>query len=121
MCKRSRTRQWATGVPMLALLAILTATSIGRADDLTEGKEIYEMRCVLCHGPDGRGDGPAGMVFEPPPADLSLADYWKTKTPEQVRDAIVKGKPGTAMVPFGQMLSSSEIDSLLAYLRSFAP
>ena len=120
MSKRSRTKQHATGVPVFALVVILTAAAIGRADDLTNGKEIYEKRCVLCHGPDGRGDGPAGMVLEPPPTDLATADYWKARTPEQVRDAIVKGRPGTAMVPFGQ-LSSREIDSLLAYLRSLAP
>ena len=118
MYERSRTKQYATG--MLALVAILTAAAAGRADDVTNGKEIYEKRCGLCHGPDGRGDGPAGMVLEPPPTDLATADYWETRTPEQVRDAIVKGKPGTAMVPFGQ-LSSREIDSLLSYIRSLAP
>jgi mono/diheme cytochrome c family protein len=42
------------------------------ATTLEEGKQLYATYCFVCHGPEGRGNGPvagAAMV----PADLTLA------------------------------------------------
>ncbi len=50
------------------------------------GKSIYKMRCVACHGPGGKGDGPASKALNPKPADHTSAKtqaqsdgelYWK--------------------------------------------
>jgi S-disulfanyl-L-cysteine oxidoreductase SoxD len=40
---------------------------------LERGLFIYETYCQVCHGADGRGDGPVGALFVPPPMDLNLA------------------------------------------------
>ncbi|MBM4246324.1 MAG: c-type cytochrome, partial [Deltaproteobacteria bacterium] len=31
---------------------------------------LYQRKCAPCHGPTGRGDGPQGIYFAPPPRDL---------------------------------------------------
>lgn len=36
------------------------------------GRFLYELYCSDCHGPSGRGDGPAAADMDPGPADLSL-------------------------------------------------
>src|SRR5512139_647352 len=41
--------------------------------DSRKGKIVYEKSCVLCHGPQGRGDGPVGKTINPPAADFTSA------------------------------------------------
>ncbi len=40
--------------------------SSSAAQDLSKGKAIYEKLCLICHGPQGKGDGPTGKVLIPP-------------------------------------------------------
>jgi mono/diheme cytochrome c family protein len=35
------------------------------------GAEMYAQYCAACHGPSGKGDGPAAPAFKTPPADLT--------------------------------------------------
>jgi hypothetical protein len=35
------------------------------------GKQTYLEYCAVCHGPDGRGTGPAASALKDPPADLT--------------------------------------------------
>jgi mono/diheme cytochrome c family protein len=35
------------------------------------GADLYAQRCADCHGPRGRGDGPAAKDLQPPPPDLT--------------------------------------------------
>jgi len=100
------------------LLSWLGAAVAGNAE---RGKQIYQSRCAFCHGESGKGDGPAGVALKPPPANFAAADFWKTATEQQMKDAIKNGRPGTAMVPFGTSLSSEDIADLLALLKTFAP
>ena len=36
-----------------------------------EGERIFQESCAPCHGPSGRGDGPAGIALRTRPADLT--------------------------------------------------
>ncbi len=38
---------------------------------IAEGRALFQARCAACHGPRGRGDGPAAGALQPPPADLA--------------------------------------------------
>ncbi len=38
---------------------------------LERGKELYTINCVLCHGVDGKGDGPVASHLENKPFDLT--------------------------------------------------
>lgn len=35
------------------------------------GRQYFVRYCSACHGVEGRGDGPAASVLQPPPADLT--------------------------------------------------
>ena len=41
------------------------------AGDSAKGKAVYEKYCMACHGPQGKGDGPAGKLLKPPAADFT--------------------------------------------------
>jgi mono/diheme cytochrome c family protein len=38
----------------------------------TSGKAMYAEYCAVCHGPTGKGDGPAAAALKKRPSDLTL-------------------------------------------------
>lgn len=56
-------------------------------------KEIWQTRCVTCHGPGGKGDGPAGVALNPKPGDFTSEEWQKSVTDEHIQKAIVGGGP----------------------------
>lgn len=105
----------------MALMVALAAALLGApawAGDTAKGKTVYDARCSFCHGSGGKGDGPAGAALQPRPTNFTDPGFWKTASPEMIKLIIVSGKPGTAMVPFGQTLKPEEIDDVMAYVQS---
>ena len=39
---------------------------------VASGEEMFNTYCAVCHGKDGKGDGPAASEFKIPPANLTL-------------------------------------------------
>ena len=92
-------------------------TSSGADGNSGQGRVLYEKLCAVCHGPQGKGDGPAGKALVPPPADFTSAASKKKSTAELQR-IIEQGKPGTAMIAWKGQLSANDIADLVAYLNS---
>lgn len=54
-----------------------------KATSAASGKQMYESYCAVCHGADGRGNGPAAVALKTPPPDLTkLASANEGKFPE---------------------------------------
>ena len=59
------------------------------------GSAMYKQYCAACHGPMGRGDGPAAFTLKTPPADLStLAARNMGKFPREYVENILRFGPG---------------------------
>ncbi len=91
-------------------------------DVVAKGKAIYEGKgtCVNCHGVRGHGDGPGATNLNPPPRVFRSRGFWKHRTEGEVFWVIKHGSPGTAMIPFGGLLTDEEIWTVMQYERSFA-
>jgi len=85
----------------------------------TPGREIYVAKCQSCHGPEGRGDGPASRALPKRPRDFTQASFWASTTDQQVRAEILTGLPGTIMRGFP--MPEQQLDQLVEYLHSLAP
>jgi mono/diheme cytochrome c family protein len=92
--------------------------SVDAASDPAKGKALYEKHCLVCHGPQGKGDGPAGRMLKPPAADFTSAES-KKKPEGDLRQVVEIGKPGTAMGPWKCQLSQAELSDLMGYVLTF--
>jgi len=100
---------------------------------MTSGEEMFKTYCATCHGPGGRGDGPAAEALKRPPADLTqLARKHDGKFPDAYVAAKLRSvdQPvhGSKEMPvWGPLLSSVSrntaetqlrINNIVAYIGS---
>ena len=102
---------------LLTCLFLLPLHPAGAAPDAAKGKGLYEKYCVACHGPQGKGDGPAGRMLKPPAADFTSAAS-KKKSEAEFMLVIENGKPGTAMGPWKGQLSQVELSDLTRFVMT---
>src|SRR5450631_694914 len=91
------------------------------------GTKVFAQRCVVCHGPDGRGNGPAAAALIPRPRDFTLADFRYRSTaagsPPADSDLIFtvsNGLSASAMPGFGDILSEAEIQAVVVQVKGFS-
>ena len=49
--------------------------------DAPTGQRVFAQRCAVCHGPDGRGNGPAAPSQIPRPRDFTQGQFKYQSTP----------------------------------------
>lgn len=79
------------------------------------GAKVFVQRCALCHGPEGRGDGPGSVALKPKPRNFHDQAYMSSRTDAQLLEVIHKGKG--AMPRWGGVISEAEMQSVLGYVR----
>jgi mono/diheme cytochrome c family protein len=81
-------------------------------------EKTFESLCAACHGPKGKGDGPAAIAFNPKPADFTNPELWAGRTDADIGKWITEG---VRMMPaFGQQLKPDQIKELASYVRSLS-
>ena len=66
-------------------------------ESLARGKYLYEMNCLVCHGPQGRGEGPVGKKFiTKAPVDFN-DDYTQDQADGQLFFTLTRGRE---LMPF---------------------
>lgn len=92
------------------------------AEARSQGSQVYEHYCRICHGELGQGDGFNSTNLAVPPRDFSDEEFWKSATEDKLRAAITGG--GTAvgksvlMPAWGNTLSDEQVRTVIAYLRT---
>ena len=113
---------------LLVMVLILTMPEVSANPPLAyEGRRLYVSYCMLCHGPEGKGDGPLAKVMEINPADLSTtvrsrSDTILTKIITGEGRQTITGRDrhnllNQAMPEWKDVFSDSQVQALIAYLR----
>jgi len=84
--------------------------------DLVQGKELFRVFCVPCHGESGKGDGLVGKKYVPAPADLRPGSG-AAKLSDGVLFAIISNGLG-GMPAFRADLQPGERWRIVAFLRT---
>ncbi len=84
-----------------------------------KGKKLYlDNGCPVCHGDQGRGDGPLADGLKNKPRNFKDYEEMKRMPTIRMEQAIHNGLEGTAMPAFSYF-SDAQIEALTNYLRSF--
>lgn len=91
---------------------------ISNAADIENGKNIYGKKCVFCHGQGGNGDGPVAASLPTKPGNFADKEKMSQRSDAELKEIILNGKP--PMPSFKGQLSDTDIDDIIAYIRTFA-
>lgn len=77
-------------------------------ETLKRGRELYLEHCAVCHGKEGRGDGPAASGMNPPPADFQDLEHSSVYGPGEKYWIIGNGSPETGMPGFAARIEPED-------------
>jgi cytochrome c oxidase cbb3-type subunit III len=93
-----------------------------RPGNRESGKRIYADYCAVCHGKEGKGDGPIVAMFGPKPFAFTDKAAMATKRDLDLYFAIFEGGEAvgkSAFMPaWGGLLKEQEISDVIAYIRT---
>lgn len=96
-----------TALPLAAIL-VSGFCAYAQASDIFNGRDVYELQCLNCHGADGR-------AMEPGVPDFSLGESLYVPDVDLVR----KLRDGDGHLPsYRGLLSDDELRDVIAYIRT---
>ena len=112
---------------LLTLITVIAPEVSANPPPAYEGRRLYVPYCQLCHGTDGKGDGPLAKVMQISPADLTTTVRSRSDT---ILMKIITGEGrqtitgrdrhnllSEAMPEWKDVFSESQVKALIAYLR----
>ena len=66
---------------------------------VTAAKDIFRVRCSVCHGETGQGDGAGAAALNPKPRNFTDAAWQASVDDDHIRTIIVKGGPSVGKSP----------------------
>ena len=114
-------------VGLLAIFTVCIPESSANPPPAYEGRRLYVSYCQLCHGTDGKGNGPLAKVMEISAADLTTTVRSRSDT---ILMKIITGEGrqtitgrdrhnllSETMPEWKDVFSESQVKALIAYLR----
>jgi len=96
--------------------------------DTPMGERVFMERCAVCHGPDGRGNGPAAPSLKPHPRNFTEGQFKYKSTPSDeppldsdLIHTVTHGLQASAMPYFKDLLSEEEIRAVVEYIKNMSP
>lgn len=87
---------------------------------ISKGKELFDANCKSCHGDNGLGDGPAGMMLNPKPRNFHDSGAWTNgRTIDAIYKTLQEGIISRGMAAY-EYLSPSDRFDIIHYMRTFA-
>lgn len=86
------------------------------ATSIAEGKKLFGIDCVMCHGPEGDGKGELAVTMKLSPPDFRDDTAMKKFTDGELFDIITNGI--RKMPPEGKRATPEQTWNLVNYVRS---
>jgi mono/diheme cytochrome c family protein len=95
--------------------------SVSTPELVAKGKGLFETTCSPCHGPEGKGDGPAGATLNPKPRNFHELSGW-TNGPnfESMYITLQEGITNRGMASYANIPPEDRI-AIITFLRTLNP
>ena len=114
----AKMRPWNQHLYLVFALAGCLFTCISQAADFRDAASLFHEYCSVCHGDNGDGRSRARGSMVPPPRDFTSPDAAIELNRERMIDAVLNGRPGTAMAAWRHQLTEAETESVVDYIRN---
>jgi cytochrome c oxidase cbb3-type subunit 3 len=84
--------------------------------EFVDGRAVYRFYCYQCHAYSGNAQTLSSTYLNPKPRDFTKESR-ESLPVGRMLDAVRNGRPGTAMVQFGEVLTGAEIEAVVWYVR----
>ncbi|MCM3880238.1 MAG: cytochrome c [Vicinamibacterales bacterium] len=121
------------GMTGLLALFCMTAVYAGQAkpaapaakaspESIANGEALFKRSCQTCHGPAGKGDGPAAKTLKGKLPDLSDKAVMAKLTDPAIHELVSNGKKSEIgnMPAMAKRLKPEEITDIVNYVRTLA-
>lgn len=102
---------------------LAAASKEQKGDPVAAGKQIFMQICVPCHGPEGKGDGPASASLDPKPRNLTDPGYMPGLNDRYLFELISRGGIAVGrspLMPAQPSLAAIDIGNVIAYIRTLS-
>src|SRR5579872_1665160 len=112
-------------VPTWTSLLLSQTLKYSKPPNAKNGEVLYKNGCIACHGSTGKGAPQTTIEFKLPDTfpDFTRCDQTTAETNLAYKAVVVHGGPvrglSQIMPAFGELLTSGQIDDVIAYLREF--
>jgi mono/diheme cytochrome c family protein len=114
-------RMMVEGLVMIFTIALAIGVVMAKGDP-AKGKTSFDQMCVSCHGASGKGDGAAAAALNPKPRDLTDKKYVSGLKDDYIKKLVTEGGQAVGksplMPPMGSALKDTDIENIIAYVRS---
>lgn len=91
-----------------------------------QAQQIFSTRCFVCHGPEGKGDGPGSAGLSPPPRNFQDPEWQASVSDEHIEQIIQYGGAAVGKSPTmpsnpDLMSKPQVVTALREHIRSLAP
>ncbi len=76
---------------------------VSNPDMVTHGKKLFAQNCAMCHGNEGKGDGPAGAALNPKPRNLTEGPWKKGGGYIGWYTVLTEGLQGSSMASYASL------------------
>jgi len=87
-------------------------------DSIARGKVFFDIHCAVCHGDEGKGDGPVAAYFKPPASDVANLTEDRIVGEEDGLIYLTISKGFQGMPSLGQNLTPRERWDVINYVRT---
>lgn len=121
-CSKSHKDQTASTASAAAPAA--SATAVAKVDPAAAAKKYFTQNCQVCHGADGKGDGPGAANLNPKPQNYTDPKWQDKVKDDEIKKAIVKGGAAVGRSPImpahPDLKKKPEVvDELVKIIRGF--
>jgi mono/diheme cytochrome c family protein len=91
-------------------------------ESIANGEALYKRSCQMCHGPAGKGDGPAAKNLKGKLPDLSDKAVMGKLTDADIHELVSNGKKSEIgnMPAMAKRLKPEEITDIINYVRTLS-